>query len=269
MVEQKIKTRQVPSMRACLLQISCLMKSRNEALQHVARFFGEFFGTAILVYVGCLGCAHSSSISNSAFQNSFAFGLAVLIAIQSFGCVSGAHINPTVTLASLVYEQITWFMAIYYVVAQILGGLIGYGLLVASLPKEMMTNELTPRGACVTFVSDKLPFWQGFIIEFLITAVLICVCCGIWDQRNAELKDSIPIRFGLTIACIALAGSQYTGASMNPARSLAPAVWNNYWEHHWIYWVAPLVSSLITSVAYKYSFRSKPESEGKVNTSQP
>ncbi|KRG04673.1 aquaporin isoform X5 [Drosophila mojavensis] len=245
------------------------VKTRNEVLQNVAKFFGELFGTAILVYVGCLGCTHSPSISNSAFQASFAFGLAVLIAIQCFGCVSGAHINPAVTLASLVYEQITWFMAIYYVVAQILGGLIGYGLLIASLPKNMLTNEMTPRGACVTFVVSNLPYWQGFLIEFLITAVLICVCCGIWDQRNAEQKDSIPIRFGLTVGCIAIAGAQYTGASMNPARSLAPAVWNNSWEHHWIYWVAPLVASLITSLAYKYGFRNTPERPSKVNISQP
>lgn len=217
MVEKGVQTRQVhlsahvccnlavdpgPASNLDLCGISC----RNEVLQNVAKFFGELFATAVLVYIGCMGCTNSSTILNSAFQSSFTFGLAVLIAIQCFGCVSGAHMNPAVTLASLVYGQTTWLTAIYYFVAQLLGGLIGYGLLVASLPKDMLTNELTPRGACVTFVASNLPFWQGFIIEFLITAVLICVCCGIWDQRNEPQKDSIPIRFGLTIACIGIVG---------------------------------------------------------------
>ncbi|XP_023177382.1 aquaporin-like isoform X2 [Drosophila hydei] len=243
--------------------------SRSELLKNVAKFFGEFAATAVLVYLGCMGCVNSSSIINSPLQCSLTFGFVVLICIQCFGCISGAHLNPAVTLASFIYELISWQMAILYFVAQILGGSIGYGLLVASMPKNMICNSLTPMGACVTSVASNITLWQAVIIEFLLTSILICVCCGVWDLRNADVQDSVPIRFGLTVSCIGIVAGQLTGASMNPVRSFAPALWNNSWEDHWIYWVAPLTSSLVTSIAYKYGFRSKPENPKILGITQP
>lgn len=72
------------------------------------------------------------------------------------------------------------------------------------------------------------------LVEFLITLCLILVCAGVWDSRNKTKMDSVPIKFGLTIAGLAMCAGQYTGASMNPARSLGPALINGNWQQHWV-----------------------------------
>lgn len=85
------------------------------------------------------------------------------------------------------------------------------------------------------------------------------VACAVWDNRNAKNTDSVPIRFGFTVTALALAFGPYTGCSMNPARSLAPAIWNNQWSHHWIYWFGPIGGSLLSSFMYKNIFGQKEE----------
>ncbi|XP_017837134.1 aquaporin isoform X2 [Drosophila busckii] len=231
-------------------------------LEQLCVFFGELIATAMLIFLGCMGCVQSSQYVNSHFQCSLNFGFVVLICIQCFGCVSGAHLNPAVTLASYVYKMISLPMALAYFVAQMLGAFIGYGLIRASLPKDSVCSAETPLGACVTAVADGISVWQGLLIEFLVTCALITICCGVWDPRNSKFMDSVSVRFGLAIACLSLTAGQFTGASMNPARSFGPAVWNNQWKHHWIYWAGPLVAALVTALVYKHVFRredNKPE----------
>ncbi|KRF80380.1 aquaporin isoform X2 [Drosophila virilis] len=228
---------------------------RSLILDKVCIIFGELTATAFLIYLGCMGCVQTTVIVNSHVQIAISFGFVVLICIQCFGCVSGAHLNPAVTLASYVYRQISWPMALGFFVAQMLGAFIGYGLLKASLPDNFICSTITPQGACLTTVASGVALWQAVLIEFLITCVLITICCGVWDPRNAKFQDSVPIRFGLAIACLSLIAGQFTGASMNPARSFAPAVWNNAWENHWVYWVSPLAAALVTSLVYKHVFR--------------
>lgn len=241
------------------------MLSKKQVLDSAGILLGEMIATAILMYVGCMGCVKSPSYPNSHFQSAVNFGFVILICIQCFSVVSGAHINPSVTLAKYICKGISLPMALLYFVAQILGAIIGYGLLLASLPNNVVRSSDTPDGVCITVVAKDITLWQGLLIEFLLTCILVIVCCAVWDPRNAKFHDSVPIRFGLAVGCLALTAGQFTGASMNPARSFAPAVWNNVWEHHWIYWVGPLVASLLTSLLYKYVFCREPE-EKEENT---
>ncbi|KAH8300327.1 hypothetical protein KR044_012948 [Drosophila immigrans] len=224
-------------------------------LKNTCIVFGELLATAMLMFLGCMGCAKTSTFINSHLQCSINFGFVVLICIQCFGCVSGAHLNPAVTLANYIYRLISLPMAIAYFVAQMLGAFIGYGLVKASLPDNVVCSSETPEGVCITALADGISVGQGVLIEFLITSVLIMICCAVWDPRNAKFGDSTGIRFGLAIGCISMTAGQFTGASMNPARSFAPAVWNNAWEHHWIYWVGPLVGAAFASFLYKHVFR--------------
>ncbi|KAH8413873.1 hypothetical protein KR222_010883, partial [Zaprionus bogoriensis] len=230
-------------------------KMPSKWVDNVVVVIGELTATAMLLFLGCMGCVTSVHFINTNLQCSLNFGFVVLICIQCFGCVSGAHLNPAVTLAQLVYRMISWPMAIAYVIAQIVGAFIGYGLVKASLPEDAVCSASTPKGVCLTALAGTLTVWQGLLIEFLITCVLITICCAVWDPRNTKFQDSTAVRFGLAISCLSLTAGQFTGASMNPARSLAPAVWNNYWDYHWIYWVGPLVASLLTSLTYRYVFR--------------
>ncbi|XP_053967458.1 aquaporin AQPAn.G-like isoform X2 [Anastrepha ludens] len=244
---------------------SCFEKVKMKAstLDKICAFLGELIGTGLLVFLGCMGCIKNNTYENTHFQATFNFGLVVLVIIQCFGCVSGAHLNPAVTLAAYIYNMVSLTMAGVYFVGQMLGGFIGYGLLKALIP----SNAVSFGGAhnlCVTTVNTEIASWQGCAIEFIITGVLILTCCGVWDPRNSKFHDSVAIRFGLAISCLAITAGQFTGASMNPARSFAPALWNSDFEDHWIYWVGPLGGSAVCAIVYKTIFR-REVSEDKVN----
>lgn len=125
------------------------------------------------------------------------------------------------------------------------------------------TGRLTSKTAdeadmfCVTDLHPDLTAIQGLLLEGISTGILMLVACAVWDHRNVKNTDSVPLRFGLTVAALALAFGPYTGCSMNPARSLAPAVWNNQWSHHWIYWFGPIGGALLSSFMYKVIFGAK------------
>ncbi|KAH8277780.1 hypothetical protein KR018_006744 [Drosophila ironensis] len=180
---------------------TCFGLDRRSLLRQVGIVFAECISTAMLLLFGCMGCVGNDVLSNSPFQSAFTFGLVVLICIQCFGCISGAHMNPAVTLAALVYGNISWGQALAYFIAQMLGAFIGYGLLKAVLPESAI---YAPKGVCITGLHDSLNVWQGFSIEILITSGLIAFCCGVWDPRNATFQDSVGVRFGLAVSALSL-----------------------------------------------------------------
>ncbi|EDW01054.1 aquaporin AQPAe.a [Drosophila grimshawi] len=243
------------------------LKMRSEHRAHVAAFFGELAGTATFIFVACMGCVTSPVFYNTHFELSLNFGLGIMIAIQSFGSISGAHLNPAVTLAAWIFGALSWPMAIAYLVAQVAGGLIGYGLLKAVLPLNAIVSVDNPAGVCVTVLNSDISVLQGVFIEFLITSCLVMVACSIWDPRNARLKDSVPLRFGLTVSSLNLAAGLFTGSSMNPTRSLGPAVWNDSWQDHWIYWVGPLAGAAVTAIIYRLFFKGRPAEVVELQTS--
>lgn len=107
---------------------------------------------------------------------------------------------------------------------------------------------------CVTDLHTDISAIQGLIVEGVATAILIMVVGSVWDMRNEKNSDSVPIKFGLTVTVLAITVGPYTGCSMNPARSFAPALWNNQWKHHWIYWFGPIGGALISSFIYRTIF---------------
>lgn len=175
---------------------------KADTLDKICAFLAELLGTAMLVFLGCMGCVKTEAFENSHFQMTLNFGLVVMVIVQCFGCVSGSHLNPTVTIAAFIYNMVSAPVAIIYFCGQMLGGFIGYGLLKVVMPDSIINGPAD--GLCVTVVNPALTEGQGVMIEFIITAILILVCCGVWDPRNAKFHDSVPIRFGLAIACLAI-----------------------------------------------------------------
>ncbi|KRT82126.1 hypothetical protein AMK59_4241 [Oryctes borbonicus] len=113
-------------------------------------------------------------------------------------------------------------------------------------------NETVTRsGLCTTVTHPQISTIQAIGIEAITTAVLVLVCCAVWDRRNAKNTDSISIKFGLVIAGIAMGSAPFTSGSMNPARSFAPALMNGEWQNHFVYWVGPIAGSAIASYFYK------------------
>ncbi|XP_033253988.1 aquaporin AQPcic-like isoform X1 [Drosophila miranda] len=238
--------------RECWDRCLKVFKMKGSTLDKICCFLAELIGTGMLIFLGCMGCVKSDLFPNNHLQIILNFGLAVMICIQCFGCVSGAHLNPAVTVAAYIYELVTLPMAFVYCVAQMLGAFIGYGLLKVLLPEDTLSAGV---GLCVTLPHSSISHAQAFGIEFVITAILVIVCCGVWDPRNSKFHDSVAIRFGLAISCLACAAGPFTGASMNPARSFAPALWNAHFDSNWIYWLAPLSAAAVTAYAYKAVFR--------------
>ncbi|KAK1118199.1 hypothetical protein K0M31_015246 [Melipona bicolor] len=216
----------------------------------------EVIGTSMLVFIGCMGCVGSLGVVPSHFQIALTFGLAVMIVIQSVGHISVAHVNPAITVGSVVLGLKTIPEGFIYLLSQTIGGILGFGMLKMVTPTGHLTSKTANESDmfCVTDLHSELSAIQGLVLEGISTAILMLVACAVWDNRNARNTDSVPIRFGLTVAALALAFGPYTGCSMNPARSLAPALWNNQWSHHWIYWFGPIGGALLSSYMYKTIF---------------
>ncbi|XP_048507781.1 aquaporin AQPAe.a-like isoform X2 [Athalia rosae] len=214
----------------------------------------ELVGTAILVFIGCMGCVGSLADPPSQLQISLTFGFAVTCVIQLIGHISIAHINPAVTICSMILGLKSLPTGVIYMVGQVLGAVIGYGMLKVVTPSDLLHaggDGSSSTSFCMTMVSTKLTLVQGLLTETVATGILIFLCCASWDPRNEKNSDSTALKFGLTVAALAMAATPYTGCSMNPARSFGPALWNNEWTGHWVYWLGPIVGSVIVSLAYK------------------
>nr|AQZ36547.1 aquaporin-1 [Chrysoperla nipponensis] len=219
----------------------------------------EMVGTAILILFGCMGGVDRTSMAGH-LTGCLAFGMVVMLVITTFGHVSQAHLNPAVTICAAMLGGIPVLLAPLYCISQIIGGTIGYGIL-----KFVVPDSLFYQGLCVTKLHEEVTLSQGFIIELMATSVLILVCCGAWDHRSAAHMDSLPLKFGFTITSLALLVGPLTGCSMNPARSFGPALFNNFWNYHWLYWLAPCFAAVLATSFYMMVF-SKSKNDEETDT---
>ncbi|KAG5676478.1 hypothetical protein PVAND_006309 [Polypedilum vanderplanki] len=235
--------------------------NRTRILQLSTIFFAEFFGTAIMVFIVCFGGVNDYEFYRPTLATmSFCSGLAPMIVINIFGHISGAHINPAVTIAAFVLKFIDFSTVIIYIIGQILGSVFGYLVMRFSIYTEYLQN---PESFCMHLPTTTCE--KAFIIEIAITFVLILVICGCWDPRNVHNQDSTSLRVGFSVLVLTFIGGSYTGGSMNPARSFAPAIYNWNWDYHWIYWVGPILGSIIASVLYRFVFYKKKINETNEN----
>nr|CAD7258471.1 unnamed protein product [Timema shepardi] len=221
----------------------------------------EFLGTGFLVFLGCMGTVVGlGEFPPTHLQISITFGMVVATAIQLIGHISAAHLNPAVSVAAIILGKINIPMAVVYILAELSGGIAGFGLLQVVTPDSILRSKSNGSccALCVTLPHPELSAFQAVLAEGLATSVLILVVCAVWDKRNERNTDSVPLRFGFTVMAIAAAEGPYTGASMNPARSLGPVIWTGVWDSHWVYWVGPIVGAVLTSFMYKQVFDRTP-----------
>ncbi|KAG7212268.1 hypothetical protein KM043_012597 [Ampulex compressa] len=223
----------------------------------------ELIGTAMLVFLGCMGCVSSLGVVPPHLQITLTFGLAVMVVIQCIGHISHAHINPAITVGAVVLGKKTIPEALVYFLSQTIGAILGYGMLKVVTPSDLLTAGAKDDADkfCVTNLHKDLSAIQGLILEGLSTGILMMVACAVWDRRNEKNSDSVPLKFGFAVAVMAMAFGPYTGCSMNPVRSLAPALWNNQWSHHWVYWFGPIGGALLSSFMYRTIFGQKDREE--------
>lgn len=200
------------------------------------RYISEFIGTFILVLAGT-GAIVVNDFSGGAITHSgiaMVFGLVVMAMIYSLGDLSGAHLNPAVTIAFLSKKDMTLKDSIYYIFFQILGGLSASLFLKATFPTDktlgMTLPSISPMGA----------FAFELILTFILMFVILHVATG---AKEKGLMAGVAI--GATVCLEAMFAGPVTGASMNPARSIAPAIAASNFTHLWIYIVAPIAGALL------------------------
>jgi MIP family channel proteins len=204
----------------------------------------ESIGTFILVFVGtgAVVVNHLSQGTVTHLGISFVFGAVVAALIYALGHISGAHFNPAVTLAFGSSGFFQKNRVLPYIGAQILGAVSASGVLFLSFGSVANLGATLP-------LNDN--WQQSFILETILTFILMLVIFGSGLDRRAPLGFA-GIAIGLTVGLEAACMGSITGASMNPARSFAPALISWTWQHHWLYWIAPILGAQLAAWVYRY-----------------
>jgi MIP family channel proteins len=203
----------------------------------------ELVGTFILVFAGT-GAVMVNQVSNGAVTHlgiSCVFGAVVAALIYTLGHISGAHFNPAVTLAFWVSGFFPGKHVPAYILAQSLGAIAASALLLLSL------GNVAQLGATLPLDNN---WFQSFILETVLTFILMFVILGSGLDRRAPIGFA-GVAIGLTVGLEAAFMGPITGASMNPVRSLGPAFVGGIWQHHWLYWVAPILGAQIAVWVYR------------------
>lgn len=202
----------------------------------------EFTGTMMLVLLAC-GVAVATNVSY--VGTALAFGLVIVAMAYSIGNVSGCHINPAVSLGMTVAGRMTWKECLKYVIAQVLGAIAGSALLGVILRSYETLGANSYNGTTVTV-------WIALLIEIILTFVFVLTILGVTDKK--ENGHATGIIIGLTLTLVHLFGLPFTGTSVNPARSIGPALLQGgeALSQVWVFIVAPLVGGALAALFYKY-----------------
>ena len=200
------------------------------------KLLAESLGTFTLVFAGTgaivINAANGGAITHVGIA--ITFGLVVLAMIHTFGDVSGAHLNPAVTLAFAAARRFPWSAVPCYIAAQLTGGIAASLLLHFLFPQDPASL-----GATLPAGSDM----QSFVLELVLTAILMLTILSV-STGAKEKGITAGIAIGGVIALEAMFAGPACGASMNPARSLAPALVAGQFNHLWIYLIAPVLGAL-------------------------
>jgi MIP family channel proteins len=203
----------------------------------------EAIGAFILVFAGT-GAVMVNQISQGAITHlgvSCVFGAVVAALIYALGHVSSAHFNPAVTLAFWRCGVFPTQKVLGYILAQCGGAIVASALLRLSL------GEIGTLGATLPLQDNWM---QALILETILTFILMLVILGAGLDKRAP-KGFAGLAIGLTVFIEAACMGPITGASMNPARSLGPAMVAHLWQHHWLYWVAPILGAQLAVLCYR------------------
>jgi len=235
----------------------------------LARLGAEVFGTFFLV-LAIVGVALYTFVSqNTGFNVALAGGLALLAGIAAVGHVSGGHFNPAVTLGAAIGGRTAWRDVLPYWVAQVVGALLAGLVLLATIPSTLpaLLGVEGKGGLFVTTANGYGSFSslstasqggtefnlvQALLIETIATGIFVGVILGVTDKRTRV--SYAPVAIGLALTTLLVVTIPITNGSLNPARSLASAVFagdGELWKQQWVFWVAPLLGAAIAGLFYR------------------
>lgn len=221
-----------------------------EGERDMRKYLCEFLGTCVLVLFGC-GVAVMTDADIVA--TSLAFGLSIVAVAYTIGKVSGCHVNPAVSFAMWIDKRMSTKDFIGYVVAQVLGALAGSGLLALIINSTSMENfhdtGLGANAFAELATSSNITMLGALIVEIILTFVFVLAVMGV--TRDKKKESVAPIVIGLALVLVHLLGIRLTGTSVNPARSLAPAILlgGETLSQVWVFIVGPLVGAAFAALA--------------------
>jgi aquaporin Z len=222
-------------------------------IKPLKKYAAELIGTMVLVLMGC----GSAVLAGSFIGNvgiAFAFGLAVLAMVYGIGSISGCHINPAITISMLALRKIGVKDAALYIVSQCVGAVLGAGVLysiaVGKPEYSLAINGLGQNGYGAASPAG-FSLTSAFIAEVVLTFIFLLVIHG--STSDKAPKGFAGISIGLSLVLIHLVSIPVTGTSVNPARSLGPAVFvgGTALSQLWLFWVAPIIGGLLAAVVWK------------------
>ncbi len=201
----------------------------------------ELIGTFALVFAGAGAIMVDAKTGQLGHVGvAISFGLVIMVMVYALGHISGAHLNPAVSLAFALTRHFPWPRLGAYWIAQVAGALLAALVLRGSLGNIAHVGATLPSG------SDR----QSFLWEIVLTFLLLLVITAVATDTRA-VGEAAAIAIGATVGLDAMFGGPISGASMNPARSLGPAVVSGDLHELWIYLTAPLIGATLGAVAYQ------------------
>ena len=204
-------------------------------------------GTYIMVFAGT-GAIIVNNVygSVSHLGIGLTFGLVVMAVIYSIGSISGAHINPAVSIAFWISKRFSGKEVLPYIISQFLGAILASLTLSFMFPQHELLGATLPAGS-----------WeQSFVMEFILTFVLMFVIL-LMSEGSKEVGVMTGFAVGMVVAFEAIFAGPVSGASMNPARALAPALLSGMLSDLWLYWSAPFIGTMIAAFAFRGKFRTQ------------
>jgi aquaporin-4 len=227
-------------------------------------WLAEAIATFALVFFGPLSVTMAAALFGSALtiegiiMISLGHGAAIGIMIYAFGHISGAHINPAVTIAMMVTKNINVKDGAAYIGSQIIGAIAAAFAHMVILPEAGAKVNFGTQGGPSDLLNNSAI--SGVGVEIILTFFLVTTIFMAAVHKKAA-AGMAGIAIGGMIFLLHLVGVPLTGASMNPARTLGPAIVSGYWDFHWIYWVGPIVGAIIAGLIMHFVFVKKSEEE--------
>ncbi len=232
-----------------------MVNPRNWFAEGVATYCLVFFGPlSVILSVAAFGDGLSTE---AIIMISLAHGSAIGLMVYTFGHVSGAHINPAVTIPMIITKKISPADGAGYIVFQLIGGIAAAFTLLMTLP-ELGAQVNFGTQAPGELINNSAISAVGLEMIFTFFLVTVIFMTAVHKKAAAGIQG---LSIGGMVFLLHLVGVPLTGASMNPARTLGPAIVSGFWEFHWVYWVGPIIGGIIAGLIMNYVFVKKAESE--------
>lgn len=215
------------------------------------KYLAELVGTFVLTFLGCAAAVslNCGSDTASVVGTAFAFGLSVVAMAYTIGGISGCHINPAITLGVFLSGRMSAKDCGMYMLFQVIGGVLAGAVLAGIVATAPDFAGGTTTGANACSVSQV----NGFVVELVLTCLFVLVVLGATSKTNGATNNFAGLAIGLSLILIHLVGIHYTGTSVNPARSIGPALFEGgkALSDLWVFIVAPLCGGALAALIWK------------------